>query len=314
MFKKISILAAMFVALFAFNACDPTVNPEPDKPDAIVLLQATSIDATTVGLRITSSPSETNALFDGYYLKITPGTFPVEKIPVSSKNLYSVTGLSEGTEYTFSVYAKYTSGEVSPDVSVKWSPATRYSSEIKVYEFTSSLGSGLNLHDYEGTPKTLTIGFASKWDICLDTREGVYVIGSPKASNYTDNDYKFTANGQYARDLDVYKVFEGYDNLNEVFDTKAINEYSNPTQNVYDFTSRTTGFVMAVKTYPVTGSSYYAKVLVESNNGKILQGTAPNRYVQLKVSYQKVASIPYAVFGRSNVASKVVKFNNNSTK
>lgn len=313
MFKKISLLAAIFVALFAFNACDPTVNPEPDKPEAIVLLQATSIDATTVGLRITSSPSETNALFDGYYLKITPGTFPVEKIPVSSKNLYSVTGLTEGTEYTFTVYAKYTNGEVSPDVSVKWSPATRYSSEIKIYEFASSNGSGLNLNDFEGSPKVLTISNASKWDLCLDTREGVFVIGSPKASNYTDLDYKFS-NGQYARDLDVYKVFEGYEHLNDVFDTKAINEYSNPTQSVYDFTSRTTGFVMAVKSYPVAGSSYYAKVLVESNNGKILQGTAPNRYVQLKVSYQKVASIPYAVFGKSNVASPVVKFNNNSTK
>lgn len=307
MFKKIFTLTALFVTLFGFYACDEIITPDPEKPEPIVSLEANSIDNQTVGLKFEGSPSESNALFDGYYLKITPGTFPEEKIPVGSKNLYKVQGLTEGTEYTFTVYAKYTNGEVSLEKSIKWSPATRYSADIRVYEYASTRGSGLNLNDASGEPTTLTIANASKWDICLDTRNDKLVIGSPKASDYTDANFKF-GNGQSARDLDVYNVYTTINDLDDVFDTKAINEYANPTQKVYDFTNSTTGFVMFVKTYPGT-SSYYAKVLVKANNGKILQGTAPDRYVQLSVSYQKVAGVPYAKF---EYAAPVVRLNNSN--
>lgn len=309
MFKKNSILAALFIAIFAFNACDPTVTPEPNKPDAIVLLQATSIDNQTVGLRVTGSPSETDALFDGYYLKITPGTFPEEKIPVTSKSLYQVQGLTEGTEYTFTVYAKFTNGEVSPNVSVKWAPATRYSSDIRVYEFASPRGSGLTLSGDDGVPQTLTIGRASEWDMYLDTREGVYDLGSPKAGNFTDDAGKFKSNGQTARDLYIYNIFEQYNDLNDVFDTKAIDGYT-PAQKYIDFTTKTTGFVFSCK----TSTGYFAKVLVKAANGKILQGTAPDRYIQLAISYQKVASVPYAIFGQSSNTVPVEKIRNRTSK
>lgn len=312
MFKKISILAALFIALFAFNACDEVITPDPDKPDAIVLLQATSINSTTVGLRVTGSPSETDALFDGYYLKITPGTFPEEKI--TNKNLHQVTGLVEGTEYTFAVYAKFTNGEKSSDVTIRWSPATRYDvTDIRVYEYDSNRGSGLTLQGDGGIPQTLTIARADEWDICLDTREGIYDIGSPVASAYTDNSGKFKANGKTARDLYVYNVFEDYNDLDDLFDSKAIDGYT-PSQKVYPFTSRTAGFIMSVKTFSGAGSGYFAKVLVKAANGKILQGTAPDRYVQLAVSYQKVVGVPYATFGRNHGVASIVKTNDHSTK
>ncbi|MEI6091166.1 MAG: fibronectin type III domain-containing protein [bacterium] len=312
MFKKISILAALFIAIFAFNACDPTVTPTAETPDAIVLLQATSIDATTVGLRITGSPSETNALFDGYYLKITPGTFPEEKIPVTSKNLYQVQGLTEGTIYTFAVYAKYTNGEVSPDVTVKWSPATRYTADIRVYETASSRGSGITLQGEGGVPQTLTIGSGEKWDLCLDTKNDKFLIGSPRQSSYTDNDGKFLTNGKIARYMYIYKSYGDVNNLDDLFDTKAISEYANDEQ-MLDFTTLTTGFIFSLKTTTPGVPGYFAKILVKAENGKILQGTAPDRYVQLAISYQKVADVPYAIFGRSNSSSSV-KSNNHSNK
>jgi hypothetical protein len=38
----------------------------------------------------------------------------------------------------------------------------------------------------------------------------------------------------------------------------------------------------------------YAKVLVERGSGGFLQGTGNDRYIQMKISYQKTVGVPYA--------------------
>jgi hypothetical protein len=53
-----------------------------------------------------------------------------------------------------------------------------------------------------------------------------------------------------------------------------------------------------------TGSNHFAKVLVKSNGSRLLQGTAPDRFVDLEISYQNGANIPYAGVATSNDSPK----------
>jgi hypothetical protein len=55
------------------------------------------------------------------------------------------------------------------------------------------------------------------------------------------------------------------------------------------------GFVVRVGT---AANYHYARVVVLSNAGNIIQGAFPNRYVELEVSYQTEANVPYAKAGR----------------
>jgi hypothetical protein len=41
-------------------------------------------------------------------------------------------------------------------------------------------------------------------------------------------------------------------------------------------------------------ATHYARVLVVNNGGQLLQGTYPNRFVEVVISYQATPSVPYA--------------------
>lgn len=78
--------------------------------------------------------------------------------------------------------------------------------------------------------------------------------------------------------------------LNQVFDTQ-IN--IGTTEQLINFTAANRGFVFACRTQ----DGNFAKVFVKANtSGVILQGTAPNRYVEVEISYQPVANVPYAYY------------------
>ena len=45
------------------------------------------------------------------------------------------------------------------------------------------------------------------------------------------------------------------------------------------------------------GEYHYARVLIRNVDGKLLQGSPPNRYVELDISYQTAPDVPYARIG-----------------
>ncbi len=312
LYKKIlGLILISALSAFLFVACDETTATEDPVPKPISNLMATSIDSATVALKFDPSASEIEALFKEYIVEITPGTFNPIIIPKGT-TIVNVPGLTEIKEYTFSVKAVFSNGKASAPVSIKWAPAHRYNFSIRVYEYASQRGSGLVFQDDDGQPRTLTAASNVKWDICLDTRNNEYKIGSPKASDYTDQSGNYTNNGQPARNLDIYKVVENVDKLSDVFDSQGIDKNPNPRQKMFDFTTKTKGFVLFVKSYPPGNpAGNFAKVFVKANNGVILQGTAPDRYVELEISYQKTPGLPYALTNKNNNPAPVIRKNLN---
>jgi len=313
LYKKIlGLILITALSAFLFVACDETTATEDPVPKPISNLMATSIDSATVALKFDASPSEIEALFKEYVVEITPGTFSPIIIPKGT-TIANITGLPEIKEYTFSIKAVFSNGKASVPVSVKWAPAHRYNFSIRVYEYASSRGSGLVFQDDDGQPRTLTAASNVKWDICLDTRNNIYQIGSPKASDYTDDKGNYNNNNQPARNLDIYKVVENVDKLSDVFDSQGIDKNPNPLQKMIDFTTKTKGFVLFVKSYPPGNpAGNFAKVFVTAKNGVILQGTAPDRYVELEVSYQKTPGLPYAITNKNNNPAPVIRKNLNA--
>ncbi|MGB9702534.1 MAG: fibronectin type III domain-containing protein [Candidatus Kapaibacteriota bacterium] len=294
--KKFTILAValIFTALF-FNACDntstnPIDNNQPT-PNAPTNLRASSKDGSVM-LKWTASTSESNSLFAGYVLKITGGT-PMAPIALTSaQNPYEVKGLENGVEYTFSLQAKYTNDSLSTPVTIKWSPATRFTlnendAPIRVYETASSFGSGLVIFNPSTeAPKTAKVADGANWTLGLYTKNGDLKIGSPKLLDYSY--------GSTPGTVEIADVISGVNSIEDVYDSQALNA-KNFSEKVIDLKQYSSNIVLILRHHQTGKTDWnYAKVLVKYTGGAFLQGTADNRYVELIISYQKVTGMPYA--------------------
>ena len=289
--KKFSVLLVFAVLIFA-GCSDNTTNPVPVKPPVPQPpknIMATSIDSMTVRLIWTASTSEDSSWFKDYVLVITSQSSGVLAPIYLSKtdNPIDIKNLNEGEIYTFQLTSRNSElVESAQATAVRWSPARRFDS-FKLYETKSSYGSGLMLYDATSKgPLTYTIANSDKWDLALDTREisaGVesWDIGCPGLTSYTISNPRNTL---IIIPNDSYK---GVASLDDVFDTEMLN----PTaQQLINFDTAIKGFVFAVKTQ----DGHFAKVLVKANNGVLLQGTKPNRYVELDISYQTTTGVQFA--------------------
>jgi hypothetical protein len=273
-------------------------------PNAVDSLQATSVNASTVRLRW-AAPSTTG--LSGYRVTVLTGTTVFGTINPTS-TIVDVTGLTAGTVYTFRVQSR-TSDTASAAREVMWSPAVRLTNMqgavIRVYETASSFGSGLRFQG--GTALNLTVARGNEWDIGIDTRanDGNVRIGSPAQLGYS-----FTG----ARNTPLAdNVYSNVDSLNQVFDTQL----RIGTPGVFTVTPTTRrGFVFGART--IEGN--HAKVFVKANtSGVILQGVAPDRYIEVEISYQPTANVPYASAPVSFTGERIqsvdgIEFRQNSNK
>lgn len=296
-FSRILSAAACFCLLsIAFVSCTDPVGGGGGTtivvPAAVTGLQATSVDESTVRLRWTASST---AAATGYRITVLSSTGTVIGTPqntsTSTATIADISGLTAGRVYTFRVQTR-TKDTVSAETTINWSPATRVrlanGAPVRIYESESSFGSGLAIQG--GVAQNLTVASASRWDIGLDTRPGTngqpsFDIGSPNKTSYT----AFNNNGG-RKTFVSSTVYSPVDSLNQVFDT----QFSGGTdERLITFTTANRGFVMGVRTQ----DGNFAKVFVKASAaGVILQGTAPNRYVEVEISYQPVANVPYAAY------------------
>ncbi|HYF02938.1 MAG TPA: fibronectin type III domain-containing protein [Patescibacteria group bacterium] len=288
---KALFVSAMMCALVAAgcNENEDPINPNPTAPAAPTNLMANSGNGT-VNLKWTASTSASTAGFTGYELTVTPqGGTAMNPITIAANaTSYTVTNLTNGTTYNFALRARNnaTTSNTSTAATVTWAPAARWNN-VRIYETASTTnGSGLNL----STGNVLTVANGGQWDLGLDTRQvgGVnsYDIGSPSLTSYSIASPRIT--------LVSSKRYEGVTSLDAVFDTDALGSTTagmRPTvPQLINFTTATQGFVF----FAQTAEGNLAKILVKGNNGAVLQGTAPNRYVEMDISYQTVANVPYA--------------------
>lgn len=290
MVKSMLKINALLLALFAVvmvgcNTNEDPVNPgtTPNPPTA---LMATSVNATTVGLKWTapSNPAATS-----YEVTATPTNGGASVVKTFTTTSGSVDGLVANTEYTFTVKSLNGTSKSTTGAVIKWAGAARYTTNITLYETASGNGSGMTFPNTAG----LRIAQGGQWDICLDTRGGVYDIGSPAMMSYTDSTGKFP-NGDRPRATLIGKQWVNTASLDNIYESVDLSQADALSESRITFTSADAAgapFAFVVKT--VSGN--FAKVLVKASNGKLLQGTSPNRYVDLEVSYQSGANLPYAL-------------------
>ncbi|ROL56002.1 fibronectin type III domain-containing protein [Bacteroidetes/Chlorobi group bacterium Naka2016] len=300
-FKSIFWLASFLLAFWVFTACDETTNttePNPTVagPDS---MKATSLNETTVRLRWKLSPDESKTYFKDYVLYISPGAFAPRIIPKGT-NTIDVTGLSDGTVYTFELRARNVDDKESVgSAKIQWSPAYRFTKNIndeaiRVYETASQFGSGLQLYDpNSGKPRTLKVASGEFWNL------GVYTKG--EASLYTanyiasNNLYNFPTSPSYITEIseDIFLT----NTLDNVFDSQALNARNFSTNYYIDLADPDykNGIVIIVRTKAPGATDWnYAKVLIKPGPNGLLQGTPDNRYIECEISYQKKTGVPYA--------------------
>lgn len=297
MFLKSLWLVALTAATLFMTACEDTpTDPELVAPDAPTAIMATSKNETTISVKWTKAT--TGEAATGFVLVIADdGGANAQSLDISNPATTNVdvSGLTEGKVYQMYVYAVNDTAKSSPTATIKWAPAKRYTTNLRLYETASDQGSGIEFPSTAG----LTISEGGRWDICLDSRNESYDIGSPALSSYTDDAGKFP-NGQQARATAIGKVWQNVASLDDIYEAVALNDAQNGTieEKLLNFnTANTNGqqFAFVVK----TAAGNFAKVLVKANGGKLLQGTAPDRYVDLEISYQSGLNIPYAITARS---------------
>ncbi len=288
--KLLRLLAASVAALavFVIVACD-TPAPGPGTvtvPTPADSLKATSISATTVRLKWNASTATSLVGYRVTILNTVTGGV-IGTTNASTATTFDVNGLTAGTVYLFRVQAR-NNDTVSAAREIRWSPAVRVTTmqggAIRIYETASGFGSGLRIQG--GTALNLTVARGNEWDLGINTRSAdTLFIGTPDALNYTAiTSPRLTKSAN--------SIYPNIDNLDQVFDTQV---QMDTRGGVYAIPLRTTtkGFVFAIQT--VEGN--FAKIFVKAVNNVILQPniTPNNRFIEVEVSYQPVANVPYAI-------------------
>ncbi len=301
---KIKILLALVAFSFSllfFTSCEESTTTEPTPtvtgPDS---LKATSIDSATVRLRWKLSPDESKSYFKDYVLYISPGAFAPKVISKGTQTI-DVTGLTDGTIYTFELRARNTEDKESVgSARIQWSPAFRFTTNIndepiRVYETASSFGSGLQLYDpTSGKPRTLKVASGEFWNLGLYTKSGQISLFS---ANYIANNnlYNFPTSPSWTTEIseDIFLT----NTLDNVFDSQALNARNFSTNYYIDLSDPDfqNGIVIIVRTKAANATDWnYAKVLIKGGPNGLLQGTPDNRYIECVISYQKKSGVPYA--------------------
>jgi len=297
--KKFKLLALMAMLVFGsafFTACDleddPITPGDKPKPAAPSNLRGTSQNATTVLLRWDKSIHEDSTWFKGYELTITGGAAMAPRA-VGKTQPFAVTGLEEGVIYTFTLKAANTDGVTSDgSTSVQWSPASRFeTTDIRMYSFSSQNGSGLSLFDATANkPVNLRASEKTRWHLGLDDRTtGALFFGPASLIDI--------GTGTPVDEVEIADDFWDANSLDILFEKTALNtlNFVKTRVNLLQVDNNTTGVVFVVRVKRQGQTQWnYAKVLVERGSGGFLQGTGNDKYVQMKISYQKSVDVPYA--------------------
>jgi len=310
---KSLLIGSALLATLVIGGCnendtptDPT--PTPVAPKAVTNLVAVSLSETSVGLRW-NSPVDTALTGYNVSWKSSDGTDSGSvSVAPATDTTENATGLKAGKTYAFTVKTKRGT-TLSTGVSVTWAGAQRFTNDagtpamtIRMYEFSSSEGSVLTLDPSLGGPKNVKaasstsavqLGFVVNKDGKIDIGAAYAFTEFKKVDKFDSSTYVSTQSW----------VAMG---LSDWFIPQSLDKYIPTDGNLRGFTFEPTitgatgqGFVVRTGT---TGNYHYARVFVNNVGGKLLQGTAPNRYVELTISYQNTPNVPFA---KPGVASPV---------
>ncbi|NLO20039.1 MAG: fibronectin type III domain-containing protein [Ignavibacteria bacterium] len=302
-YQKFYLFAiALIVSGLFFAGCEDSNDPvEPDPVKEVKAptdLMATSLSDSEIAIKFEHSVSKNEDYFLDYYVTLAPGIF--EPVILDKKtNMHIFKDLQKETEYTITVVARNIDKNESEKIEIRWATATRFETNvndepIRLYEYASKLGSGLQIFDEDGLkPKTLTVASKDKWNVALDTRDAKQLLFGSASK------IEFGA-GTALNPAELGTKLWFANSLNEVYDSEALNEGVVFGENIFnlldpDFTdamNRSIVLILRVK----NGNDYnYAKILIKRDSqGNFLQGQKDNRYVECVISYQSGKNLPYA--------------------
>ncbi len=296
MFKYKSLLVALSLATLIIVGCNENTTTVNDTvPNAPTGLMATSLSSSSIALKWTGPTAGT---YTSYKLKMTATGVDTTFTAASGTTAMTLTGLTEGTKYTFALTSVNGTAVSTTAATVSWSPATRFTTldgtstgpDIRLYESSSDKGSGLRLYNpTTKLPEILTVkGGGDLWDIGIDNKGIADSVdaGSPGALSFTINNPRATLMG---------KIYHNVNSLDEIYETADLTVSSQGTYTLPN--ASTGGHAFVVK----TADGNFAKILFKSVGGKILQGSGSDRYVTVEISYQMVAGVPYAGTNNSGV-------------
>lgn len=301
--KLFSIFALIIGLGFGLNSCEEsTTGTNPvviEKLAAPTELMATSYDKESIMIKWTASADEANANFVGY--EITADGVVKKTGPTDGKHTFTIDKLSEG-KHTITIKTlssdttKKGHSVVTANTTIEWAPAWRFTKNInedmiKVSETDSELGSGLNIFDTNGeAPKQLTVKSIEHWTIGVDTKTTGKINFGPVASLTA---YASHMTGKTIKNVEISAPIVAA-SLNDVFDSQALSTKTfSPALVDLNSINAATSVVFVIR--EKIGTSYrYAKVLVKKATAGFLQGTSPERYLELEVSYQRQLDLPYA--------------------
>ncbi len=277
---------------------------EGDPPAQVAWLRASSISDRTVrlkwdtpadadpGLTLITVEWKAVGASESGSLELAPATREVDIVEIQP-----------GVMYDFTLRA-HRGASASAPATIRYAAAARFTHDrldpaatLRMYEKTSSHGAGLVLDPHRGGPYNIGVGQPDP-----KVQLGMYVMtGNGEDSVIVGPAYSFVEFKHVdSFDPNVYISQMSYDvkDLDSWMMERPLNSYiATDYGNVSAFifpaisTSLSHGFVLRTG---LEGEYHYARVLVKNVNGRILQGEAPNRYIEVEVSYQEKANIPFA--------------------
>jgi hypothetical protein len=260
-------------------------------------IRAASADGAII-LSWVASTSESSPYFRKYVItglnENTNDSFTV--VAPKGATMFVVDSLMNGTRYLLTVRSEGTTGQLSPDYAqIEWAPAVRQDTDnngyaIRVYASTSTNSSAVDLYNAQGyaevIPQTGQI-FKDRGDLYVyaaSNTSGSLALTSPSVANNKGLETRFSTNAGIAvNSLDdqlstAHPSFTSY-----AADSIAIADAPSSSSMVYfGRLKRGTDF-------------YFFRLLVKlGSNGRLVQGSGADRYVELIASFQNSPNVPFA--------------------
>jgi hypothetical protein len=299
--KLMSILAMLTISILCFTACEDTddpVDPGPDvtknPPAAVTNMYAGAISETAIQVQWDAVTAVSGVTVLNYRLIVTGGSVNDTIVRPIDSLYYTLNNCVLGTEYTFTVCAVSTDNLSGATKSIKWATSKHFTlnendSPIYVYgSNTTDYGSGLQLYGPNDAPrirKVANAADAAECNLGLYTKDSKVIFGSASALGYNA---AFPASAIITDPIDfdtdnLSNPLLGNSLANMSFSSKTIDLKTAGASN-------SKGIVFFAKV-----GTNYAKIVILKKGGAFLQNAGTiNEYVQVLVSYQTAAGVPYA--------------------
>lgn len=300
--KSVIIALALVVSMgIFFTSCEdtggPVVNKTTLKP--ISNLMANSGD-NTINLKWDASPDTAKSAMIGYKIYVDDTYLSTIGVISKYRTDYSLNGIPSGTKKRIAIEAVSNDSNfiASNRVQITWASTTIFNEEFKVYESNAltgqGYGSGLQLFNTTANkPKTWTVHEVEDWTVGVYTMDqNNLIFGAANKLNNGESPYS-----KNTKSVMISQPFY-YNSFVDWYDNKNFEDQSFTWSYTYDLSTIPSQYKQNSVIFVVRekiGSEYrYAKVLVNLRNGTFLQGTSPNRYFLMSVSYQTANELPYA--------------------